>query len=139
MNTRRSRMLVGVLAGLAMAGLPAALWADPSPPMPAWYEGEIVFFQAPPASVGGVGVEGKNLLYDFGFPTPLQNPVLHSIPGDPDFNPLWEVLEVIVLDGRNVSVNPFKSEAEILAAQAAGKVAVVDTDFSFLCPVVTRK
>jgi hypothetical protein len=123
-----------------MVVLPATVLADPPTLMPAWYEGEIVFFAAPPAfGVGGVGVPGKDLFYDFGFPMPRQNPVLHSIPGDPDFNPLWEVLEVIVLDGRDVTKNPFKSEDEILAAKAAGKVLVVDTHFSFLCPVVTRK
>ena len=139
MNTRQSRMLVRVLAGLALAVLPATLLADPPPRIPAWHNGDIVFFTVNKAQVGGPGVEGKNLLYSFGFPNPPQFDVLARIPGEPGFNPLWEVIAVVVLNGRNVAQNPFTSEAEILAAQKAGTVALVDTDFSFLCPVITRK
>jgi hypothetical protein len=124
-----------------MAVLPAILLADPPPDIPAWHNGDIVFFTVNPATVGGPGVDGKDKFYNFngGQPGGPQFDVLAIIPGEPGFNPLWDVIAVFVLDGRNVSMNPFKSEAEILAAQAAGKVALVDTGFSFLCPVITRK
>jgi hypothetical protein len=110
--------------------LAATLVADGSPRIPAWHNGEIVFFTVNNAQVGGAGVEGKNLLYNFngGKPGRPQLDVLAIIPGEPGFNPLWDVIAVSVLDGRNVAVNPFTSQAEILAAQAAGKV--LTSDFS---------
>ena len=141
MATRLRRVLVRVTAGLAVLMLAATLLAGESPRIPAWHNGEIVFFTVNNAQVGGPGVEGKNLLYNFngGKPGGPQFDVLALIPSEPGFNPLWGVIAVSVLDGRNVAVNSFTSQAEILTAQAAGKVALVDTHFSFLCPVVTPK
>ena len=62
--------------------------------------------------------------------------VLSHIPGDPGYNPWWKVIVVIPLDGRDVSVDPFTSEAEILAAADDGSVLLLDINFVFLCQVL---
>jgi hypothetical protein len=43
---------------------------------------------------------------------------------------------VVVLDGRDLTTNPFTSEQEILDAAAAGQVQLIETDFIFLCQVL---
>ncbi len=76
-------------------------------------------------------------LYSFGLPgNQPQFDVVSSVPGFAGYSPWWEVIAVVVLDGRNVTAHPYTSEAEILIAKANGKVALIDTDFYFLCQIL---
>ncbi len=76
-------------------------------------------------------------LYAFGFPPDQpQFDVLDTVPGDPEYNPWWHVILVVPLTGRDLTTDPFTSEAEILAAQETGEVLLVNTGFHFLCQVL---
>jgi hypothetical protein len=117
--------------------------AAATPPcIPAFHDGDTVFFTVTNNNAQGVAERG-NLeevaipLYAFGDPpNQLQPDVLSAVPGAPGYKPWWEVIQVTILDGRDVSTNPFTSEEEILAAEALGQVALVDTEFVFLCQVL---
>src|SRR5215216_1130161 len=127
---------------LAIGDVPASTLADKPPCIPAFHDGNTVFFTVVNDNVVDVGDRG-NLhevaipLYTFG---PIGNQpqpdVLPRIPGERGYRPWWEVIFVAVLDGRDVSTDPFTSEAEILAAEAAGQVELVDTEVIFLCQVL---
>ncbi|HUG11222.1 MAG TPA: hypothetical protein VMM36_09420 [Opitutaceae bacterium] len=74
--------------------------------------------------------EATNPLYVFG----TQDHVLEvAAPGVAGYNPWWEVVLVSVLDGRNVSTDPFTSEGEILEAYLNGEVDLTDTGFILPC------
>ncbi|MBI1897144.1 MAG: hypothetical protein HYZ57_06505 [Acidobacteria bacterium] len=127
-------LLVMAAAGLVIAGKP--------PIMPAFYNGEMVFFTVVSQNVQGVEERG-NLhdvaipLYSFGpHGSELQPDVLSAIPGVTGYRPWWEVVQVVVLNGRDVTTNPFTSEQAILQAESAGEVDLIDTEFVFLCQVL---
>ena len=130
-----------VLASLILLALPSHVRADKPPSIPAWYNGNVVIFTVVSDNVVGVdhnGVRKRAIpLYSFGPPGfQPQFDVLSAVPGVPRYNPWWEVKVVIPLDGRNVSTNPYTSEAEILAARGLGKVLIIDIEFFFLCQVL---
>lgn len=116
---------------------PAATAVKP-PDIPAWYNGQIVHFTVVSDNVVGTPENRPAIpLYSFGEPgNQPQFDVLSAIPGVNGYNPWWEVFAVVVLDGRDVTTNPFTSESELLAAAAAGDVLIIDTDFIFLCQVL---
>ena len=58
------------------------------------------------------------------------------VPGERGYNPLWEVIAVAVLNGRDVTTNPFTSEDEILGAAQNNEVMLVETEFYFLCQIL---
>jgi hypothetical protein len=127
---------------LTIGVMPASTFADKPPCIPAFHNGNTVFFTVVNDNVVDVGERG-NLhdvaipLYTFGpVGSQPQPDVLSRIPGVRGYRPWWEVIFVAVLDGRDVTTNPFTSEAEILAAEAAGQVELVDTDVVFLCQVL---
>jgi hypothetical protein len=130
------------LSVLAIGIVPASTSADKPPCIPAFHDGNTVFFTVVSDNVVGVGDRGdlRNVaipLYAFGPPGSQPQPdVLPLIPGQRGYRPWWKVIFVAVLDGRDVSTNPFTSEAEILAAQAAGDVELVETGEVFLCQVL---
>ncbi len=140
-----SRSLAALSAVLlvAVASVPSAI-ADKPPLIPAWYEGEIVYF-----TVVNENVDGRNApqsdgvaipFYAFGPPMAApQFDVFGLAPGDAGYNPWWEVFVVIPTDGRDVSTNPFTTEQEILDAAAMGDVIIIDTGFVFLCQVLPGK
>lgn len=138
--SRRKLILIGLLIALILAILPGVVSADKPPQIPAWYDGEIVNFTVVSDNVEDVDHRGVHkaaaILYAFGFPPQPQFDVLDSVPGDSKYNPWWHVVVVVVLDGRDVSVNPYTSEDEILAAADAGTVLLVETGFHFLCQVL---
>ena len=115
--------------------------ADQPTTIPVWFGGETVNV-IPAVSENVVGVTNDaivnqvaNPLYVFG--TGGQNHVLGTaIPGVPGYNPWWKVVVVTVLDGRDVSTDPFTSEEEILEAAADGRVELTETSFVLLCQVV---
>lgn len=130
------------LAFLAIGILPVTAAADRPPCIPAFHNGQVVHFTVVSENVEGVGDRGNlhNVaipLYAFGPPGNQPQPdVLSRIPGQRGYTPWWEVIAVVVLNGRDVTTNPFTSEAEILAAAAAGQVLLIDTEFVFLCQVL---
>lgn len=73
------------------------------------------------------GVAGPN---PFGF----QPNVIDSIPGDAVYSPLWLVRAVTWADG--VTARELKSEADILAAEAAGELTIEKTPLVKNSPVV---
>jgi hypothetical protein len=116
--------------------------AAKQPCIPAFHDGDTVFFTVTNKNAQGVAERG-NLedvsirLYAFGDPpNQLQPDVLSALPTTPGHRPWWEVIQVTILDGRDVGTNPFTSEEEILTAEALGQVALVDTEFVFLCQVL---
>jgi hypothetical protein len=144
MRMRKDRLLAVALAGFGVSVLTATLFANPTnmPPFEqVYYDGKIMYMEVPQPTVN-LPPGPFNKLYavvDPAITVLLQPAVLSKIPGDAGFSPRWEFIAVFVTDGRDVSTNPFKSDDEILAAQAAGKVAVTDLEFSFYCPVVKEK
>ena len=123
---------------VAIVTTTSAASAAKPPNIPAWYDDEIVHFTVVNDNVEGVGQDVPAIpLYAFGEPgSQPQFDVLSAVPGDASYNPWWEGIFVAILDERNVGVNPFMSEAEILVAEAAGEVALFNTGFVFLCQVL---
>jgi hypothetical protein len=111
------------------------------PPIPALYNGEI-FDIVPGNNDNVVGIDNEAIA------TTVANPlyvvdgqeVSHvlSIGLGAGYNPYWDIVLVTVLNGRDLSTDPFLSEAEILDAAANGEVALDDTGFILLCQVVGR-
>ena len=136
-------LALGVCANSVRAGQPTTI--------PAYYNGGIT--QIIP------GVNGNVVGIDHGaIATQVANPIYvvlpvsdqnaqqidHvlgvSEPGVAGYNPHWDVIYVTVLDGRDLTTNPFTSEAEILAAANASNptVALQDTGVIVLCQVVSK-
>ena len=133
-------MAVFVSAGILVASTSAASAMKP-PRIPGWHDGEIVTFTVVNENVEGVDRDVPAIpFYVFGEPgNQPQADVLSAIPGNPDYNPWWDVIVVIPLDGRDLTVKPYTSEDEILAAEAAGAVVTIDVPFVFLCQVLPGK
>ena len=132
-------MAVLVVAGTLVASASAS--AAKPPRIPAWHDGEIVTFTVVSENVEGVDLDVPAIpFYVFGDPeNQPQFEVLSSVPGNPDYNPWWEVIVVIPLDGRDLTVDPYTSDEEILAAADEGRVLLIDVDFLFLCQVLPGK
>jgi len=140
-NVKHRRLLIrSLLAALVLLTLPSIAFAAKPPSIPAWHEGEIVHFTVVNENVVGKNQPAANVpipLYAFGEPpNQPQFDVLSAVPGQRGYNPWWRVIVVVVLNGRDVTVDPFTSEAELLAAAAAGEVLLIDTGFVFLCQVL---
>ena len=108
------------------------------PRFPVYYEDSIVTMTVVNDNV--VGIEDKahaNDLYSFGPPgAQPQFDVVSIVPGERGYNPLWEVIAVVVLNGRDVTTDPFTSEDEILEAADRGEVRLIETEFYFLCQIL---
>jgi hypothetical protein len=134
----KTRVFSAILAMLLML-TPAVQGAKP-PNIPVYFNGQIVTMTVVNENVVGVDRHKDPPaipLYAFGFPPDQpQFDVVSSIPTRAGYTPWWEVILVVVLNGRDVSANPFTSEAEILAAEAAGDVLLIETDFYFLCQIL---
>ncbi len=122
---------------LSLTGVLSAAAAKP-PRMPVYYEDGIVTMTVVNDNVLGVKEKDQaNILYSFGPPGDQpQFDVITTVPGERGYNPLWEVISVEVLNGRDVTTDPFTSEDEILEAWMAGQVALHETDFYFLCQIL---
>ena len=62
--------------------------------------------------------------------------VLDAIQGD-GFNPIWEEVQINFATG--VTPVQYTSDTQVLAAAAAGKITLTDTDEFYRCSVVGRK
>lgn len=75
--------------------------------------------------------------------TDFHDHLLDSVPSSPghgEFSPLWHVLLIIPVAGKEAqyaALLPMKSEAAVDAAIAAGLALEIDTHFYFLCSVVS--
>jgi hypothetical protein len=138
MRTASRRVLATLIVGLTAAVLVPGPAASQPPRNPAYYQGEVVFFLIPSTQVFGVDqIPDHVSLPLYFFPGPRrQFDVIGVAPGDAGYNPWWRVFVVIPLDGRDVSVDPFTSEQEILDAAAAGTVRLIRTNVVFLCQIV---
>jgi hypothetical protein len=144
-NTKRAGqrrlVVISLIAVLILAALPGSVFAAKPERIPAWYNGEIVEFIVVSENVVDVDNPGVRKaaanLYAFGFPpNQPQFDVLDTVPGDPGYNPWWHVILVQSLTGRDLTTDPFTSEAELLTASEAGEVSLVPTGFYFLCQVL---
>ena len=126
--------------GLFLILLIGALNATAAQPprIPVYYEGEILTMTVVNDNV--VGVEEKEVaipLYSFGRPgNRPQLDVVAEAPGEAGYNPWWETIRVVVLNGRDLTTDPFTSEEEILEAAAANEVQLIETEFYFLCQIL---
>ena len=153
MNTKISRVLMsfagstvalGAVLGMVM-GAGSARAGQPQE-IPAWYDDQIEHvIPGVSANVVGVNKTGSahhaNPIYVV-LPVSEQNAqqVDHvlgvAMPGVSGYNPWWDVVYVTVNDGRDLTTNPFTSEAEILLASVNGEVGLNDTGFILLCQVI---
>ena len=49
---------------------------------------------------------------------------------------MLKVIAVVVLNGRDVTTDPFTSEDEILEAEENGEVRLIETEFYFVCQIL---
>jgi hypothetical protein len=105
-----------------------------------WYEGSLVTMIVVNANVVGVERESveqiANALFSFGEPNAPQAEVISVAPGEAGYNPWWEEYNVVVLDGRDLTTDPFTSAEEILEAAEGGLVRIEETEFFFLCQII---
>ena len=144
MTRRTAFALVVLLAALA---LPAqALAASPNGSageMPAFYDGHLftITFKEEPS-----GGEASLLAHNGSINTIYMSDqaeaagimftsVLDAIQGD-GFNPLWQEVQIVF---KTIPPQQFFSDNEILAAAAAGKIALVPTTEVYRCSVVGAK
>jgi len=83
----------------------------------------IYFFPSAPA----------NLLGD-----QLQPHVLSIGLGQKGYNPYWHIVAVVVLNGRDLTSDPFLSEEEILDAWDNDEVALTDEAILLLCQQISK-
>jgi hypothetical protein len=112
--------------------------------IPAYSNGQIVQI-IPGVSDNVVGVNNQAIATRVANPIyflPPAQPISHVLgvasPGVAGYNPYWDVVYVTVLDGRNLTINPFTSEADIRIAYANHQVDLIDTGFILLCQVVSK-
>lgn len=136
---RTSALIMGA-ALLLTIGVDCVRAAKPTT-IPTWFNGEIVYV-IPAVSENVLGVTNHAIASRVANPLYVitgQDHVLGvAIPGVAGYNPYWDVVVVSVLNGRNVSTDPFTSEDEILEAYLHGEVDLNDTGFILLCQVVSR-
>ena len=120
-----------------LAGIISASAAKPAR-MPVYYEDQIVTMVVVNANLLGLDEKDHaNVLYSFGPPgNQPQFDVITIVPGESGYNPLWEAIDVVVWNGRDVTTDPFTSEDEILEAEENGEVRLVETEFYFLCQIL---
>ena len=144
MSRRTALALVALLAALA---LPAqGLAASPNGSageMPAFYDGQLFTINFKEEPSGG---EASQLAHNGSINTIYMSDqaeaegftftsVLDAIQGD-GFNPLWQEVQIVF---QTIPPQQFFSDNEILAAAAAGEIALVPTTEVYRCSVVGAK
>ena len=144
MSRRTGLALVGLVVALV---LPAqALAASPNGSagqMPAYYDGQLftINFKEQPSG-GEASLLARNGSINTIYMSDqaeaagvMFTSVLDAIQGD-GFNPLWQEVQI---DFLTIPPQQFFSDNEILAAAAAGKIALVPTTEVYRCSVVGAK
>ncbi len=137
------RILFIILGAAVIAICVNSVRAGKPTEIPAWFNDEIMSI-IPGVSSNVVGVTNHTIATNVANPlyfVPGQE-VDHILgvaaPGVAGYNPYWDIVIVTVLNGRDLTTDPFTSEDEILAAAEAGDVELDDTGFILLCQVVSR-
>jgi hypothetical protein len=144
MSRRTGLALVVLVTGLALAA--QALAASPNGSagdMPAYYDGQLFTINFKQQPSGG---EASLLTHNGSINTIYMSDqaeaagvmftsVLDAIQGD-GFNPLWQAVQIVF---KTIRPQQFVSDNDILAAAAAGQIALVPTTEVYRCAVVGTK
>jgi hypothetical protein len=141
----RSAIILGV--ALVMTICVNSVRADQPPPIPAFYDGQLVTITVVNQNVVGITQGAVASVADpiYFFPADPSDPtgaqlqphIIPTIPGVAGYNPHWQVKLVFVLNDRDLSTDPFLSEADVLEAEANGEVVVIPTPIIVLCQVIS--
>src|SRR5437899_11583236 len=122
MKTRNALLSV---FGLSLTLCVNSVHANQPQTIPAWFNGQIENI-IPGVSGNVVGVNHTAIATQVANPIYVVLPVSNqdaqrvdhvlgvAAPGAAGYNPYWDVVYVTVLDGRDLTANPFTSEAQIL-------------------------
>ena len=127
----KKKLFIGILAAVCMVifSLPAAakkpIFAE------LYYEGEVVRTVVPPATMP---FQGRDYLYPFPHGAHEdQLPIAAVAPGDRDYHGGQWAVNVV---DWNVEPYLLTSEADVLAAEAAGDISITRMpDLDFKCPI----
>ncbi|MGI8978126.1 MAG: hypothetical protein ACR2FY_02760 [Pirellulaceae bacterium] len=133
---RRSAIFLG--AALVLTVWIGSVRADKPTRIPAFYDGRLVSLAIVNDNVVGVEREAIEGIAEPLYAIAGQPHVISTMPGQPGYNPYWDIYVVVVLDGRNVSTDPFLSEEEILDAEDAGEIKIIRLDLILLCQVISK-
>ena len=143
MKVANLKSIITLALGLVLINFVTQVRAGAPTRIPAWFNDEIMSI-IPGVSSNVVGVTNHAIA------TNVANPLYFvagqevdhilgvAAPGVAGYNPYWDIVIVTVLNGRDLTTDPFTSEDEILAAAEAGDVELDDTGFILLCQVVSR-
>ena len=139
MRIANQKWAITLGAALALIICVNVVRADKPPLIPALDDGELVYITVVNANVFDVKHEAitskvANPIYF----VDGQPHVLSIGLGEAGYNPYWDIVTVTVLNGRDVSTDPFLSEDEILDAEANGEVKVSDRHIILLCQVISK-
>ena len=128
-------LVVPLFAGQALAG------AGKATHIPAFYDGNQVtinIFEVPSSETLLASNKSLNTIYVTNDLDEEQDfaPVIDAIHGD-GFNPLWH--QVLIVFNAGFVPHQFLSDDEVLAAEAAGEITLVETDEVYVCAVVGPK
>ena len=128
-------LVVPLFAGQALAG------AGKATHIPAFYDGNQVtinIFEVPSSETLLAHNKSLNTIYVTNDLDEEQDfaPVIDAIHGD-GFNPLWH--QVLIVFNAGVAPHQFLSDDQVLAAEAAGEITLVETDEVYVCAVVGPK
>ena len=128
-------LVVPLLAGQALAG------AGKTTHIPAFYDGNQVtinIFEVRSSETLLAHNKSLNTIYVTNDLDEEQDfaPVIDAIHGD-GFNPLWH--QVLIVFNAGFVPHQFLSDEEVLAAEAAGEITLVETDEVYVCAVVGPK
>lgn len=128
-------LVVPLFAGQALAG------AGKATHIPAFYDGNQVtinIFEVPSSETLLASNKSLNTIYVTNDLDEEQDfaPVIDAIQGD-GFNPLWH--QVLIVFNAGFAPHQFLSDEEVLAAEAAGEITLVETDEVYVCAVVGPK
>ena len=128
-------LVVPLFAGQALAG------AGKATHIPAFYDGNQVtinIFEVPSSETLLAHNKSLNTIYVTNDLDEEQDfaPVIDAIQGD-RFNPLWH--QVLIVFNTGFAPHQFLSDDEVLAAEAAGEITLVETDEVYVCAVVGPK
>jgi hypothetical protein len=143
-----SAMMVGVLAGTALAGNGPGGGATTAN---GWYEGEEIYYILSGVEEG-VTHRGQNDLYLIGDDRAFQANVAEFIPGEAGYTPHWNVNKVHTAPGitlADILTSDYVSEhypealfddvEDILAAQAEGLITIDRPGVVVLCPIISEE
>jgi hypothetical protein len=145
------KRIAATLMALAFALVMATGVSAGRPTANGWYEGQEIYY-IDQGVEEGVTARGENDIYLIGGNRLYQAQVVEFVPGEPGYSPHWNVNLVNTAEGVTVAdilASPYASanypEAlfddveDILAAEAAGLVTIVQPGIVVLCPVVSEK